>query len=856
MFAYDRQAICDPAQTPYYFDCLQSISDHRQSEDLQVKVATLQSQGMVSQRDLRAAYRFLDVNPGDTDDHIANKFSVRQSNSGSQAQEAGREALQKIGMARASQRLIRAAKQELETYEDALRWLDAQKDTDDSFIETLVTVKLGDNPSDADSEIAKKAISIIAKERKSSTLEALLAGETRSEESAMSADEALRHLNITDDFKSVDQAVWPTLFEVARADRPGPQTERAIAAIEKELSEFSSRPPELWPVGLTSHGNTCYLNSLLQYYFCIKPLREIVLDYGRYKLDTATHSAKAERVGGRILTPVEIQGGQRFGDDLKYLFERMIKDRQPHIKPEPDLVCRAFLPLDEYALLDSEARPETQNPKPNGDDTAMKDDGNSSDMNVAAQADAEETTQQSDASSVTLVGDEDVVMKDNDSPSTPPASPSQKPVNDQAEPSKPPPLPPRRFSTVKEDALLKAQRNARQQQDVAEVLENAMFRLRSGIVSRGMDDEANGAEQQDELRDIFEISIKVNTVQEDGSEKAGAVYEANSSIMTFVPTESTDVYAMLDKVFDLQDVATSEGNSKKAAYRTIEKAPPLLQISIPRNGDYDVRRGGASKSEELVILHDELYLDRYMADSDVMPLRRKCWGWRKHLRSLKEERVSLSKTVMEADGPTALAESAKFLNELGDISNELEDLGIEGIDVEPDLPSDLLSTAEQAQARINELQQRSDELQAKFNQVFADLKQVKYELAVVFIHRGGLSTGHYWPYIRDFKQNCWREYNDEKVTELSNDKFHEVTRRTGQWKDGTPTYAVYVRESDKTAYIDPVCRDPEPEKVIPEINFPSEPPREASEGSKAATVTEGGQGIWDEARQVPEAVAW
>lgn len=827
-FAYDRQAICDPGGTGYYFECIQAISEYRGTEQLQIKVATLQSQDLVSRRDVRAAYRFLNAKEEDSDEHIINAFSARQSSCGRQAQEENREALGKIGLARQSTRLIKASKQELETYEDALSWLGAERTVEDGFIVTMLTIKTEDSPSDA--EMARKAASIIAKERGgSSIIEDWLTGKTTSHE--MSADEALRHLNIGTDLKSFDEATLQAIFESARGDRPGTQTEEAIAAIQKALSTASaSRPPELWPVGLTSHGNTCYLNSLLQYYFSIKPLREIVLDYDKYKLNTTEHSRKAERVGQRIITNVEIKGGQKFADDLKHLFERMIKDRQPHVKPEQDLVCRAFLEPKDYALLTSEVRGEKQDAITNGVDMTMDIDGTTKESSGA------EDIQHSDASSTTLVGDaEDVSMKGNDPPPTPPRSPASKPTQIEgfeAEPSKPPPLPPRRFSTTKEQALLKAEQNARQQQDVTEVHDGAMFRLRSGMIAKGMDERG---EQQDQLRDIFEISLKENTVQEDGSEKTKV--EANSSITTDVPNETTDVYVLLDKVFDLQDIP----GTNKTTYKTIQTAPPLLQIAIPRIG-YD-SNSGAFKSEELVVLHDELYLDRYMDDDNgqVLPKRRTCWGWRKQLRAWKQERNDLSKTSIELDGPTALAETAAFVNELGNISNDLDDVGMGGIDVEPGLVDALESEAQRARARITELQQQIDELQAQFNLQFADLKNVKYELASVFIHRGGNSSGHYWIYIKDFEKDCWRKYNDETVTELGNAEFHELIR-TPSWGNGTPTYAVYVREGDKLAFVQPVCR--EPEEVV------------WTNGSAVKTVTEGGDSLWDNApRQVGD-VTW
>lgn len=146
-FCFDRQCICDPQRRPYYFECLQVITDSRtNSESLQLKVATMSSQDLVSRRDLSAAYRYLDIEQGDhvDEERIVNLFHSRQSDLGKQAQEEARQALYKIGVSRGSQRLINASKQTLETYDDALTWLGngVTKDTPDESLLAVVATKV------------------------------------------------------------------------------------------------------------------------------------------------------------------------------------------------------------------------------------------------------------------------------------------------------------------------------------------------------------------------------------------------------------------------------------------------------------------------------------------------------------------------------------------------------------------------------------------------------------------------------------------------------------------------------------------------------------------------------------------
>jgi len=79
-----------------------------------------------------------------------------------------------------------------------------------------------------------------------------------------------------------------------------------------------------------------------------------VTDYDQYKMDISKSQEKLERVGQRRVSTQEILGGKKFADELRHLFGRMVKDRGPAVKPEQDLVCRAFLDPRDFAELEAQ----------------------------------------------------------------------------------------------------------------------------------------------------------------------------------------------------------------------------------------------------------------------------------------------------------------------------------------------------------------------------------------------------------------------------------------------------------------------------------------------------------------------
>ncbi|TQV92222.1 ubiquitin hydrolase [Cordyceps javanica] len=631
------------------------------------------------------------------------------------------------------------------------------------------------------------------------------------------------------------------------------------------------------PVGLDNIGNTCYLNSLLQYLFTVKPVRDVVFDYEDLKLGLSEDAIEKRRIGGNKMQMDrgEAVVADAFAQELASLFETLQKSTKTATRPSQRLANAVLLST--HTLLNSEKTSDRHSSplppplpsRPPPESVAVSGDGSGDiEMNFANQGTVPLDTA-SLSSTKTLVEHEesssepsyeriekvpgpddntisstmeagngdDAVMVDDATVSTKPSENIQ--VERPAE--KPAPALDTKttdvemadvevIETVDQKVLNALERQKRSsgtdQQDVEEVMGSIINRLQAAIRPSSIDDKTGI--QLERLMETFFVTT-VNYTKKFHEDKYQHEVSFDRSITAFPAENGTcSLYDALGKNFDQQILE----ESKLSRYTTIRTLPPILHVLIQRT------QSNGSKNGNPVIIPETLYLDRFMdTDHDSPAFQRRVEDWitAKRIADIKADHAKLEanpsylRSLEHYTAPTPVAEGQA--EDQDDTPVEVETFDFDG-PVEDDflLISPSKPVTKEAVAPIPKvtgvyetyrqvMQMMEDEL-AQCEQTIAahndEMKEIPYRLHAVICHRGQLMSGHYWVWIRDFEDNVWRWYNDADVKE--NKDTEEVLRTLST--SGEPYFLCYVRDGDKDKYVDVPKREqpPPPEsEPVPEL---------------------------------------
>ncbi|KAK3689634.1 ubiquitin carboxyl-terminal hydrolase-like protein [Podospora appendiculata] len=604
---------------------------------------------------------------------------------------------------------------------------------------------------------------------------------------------------------------------------------RSSASLTSSPSVNAERSGMNNPVGLGNLRNTCYLNSILQYFYSVNAVRNLVLDSDKPPLEpTETsvqailhESGQAEAETGRAFV------GYEFTRELSILFRSLDSSRDSYVTPRQRLANAALLRPERLR-----SRPEetAQTAGPSNTDAPplppRVDEG--SELKITVDTVLEKSETASNVSSQTLVGqsEEDpsyvVVGRRAEKVEPVDIEMTEAPALDSAVESDAK----KSRSSVEELAVELDKPNVgSDQMDVDEVMGNAIDHLRAAFkIGRiGHTDPVPDPIEAAFFSTFIDNRKKINEPTWNRSTRSDRWVTAYPA-----KTGKRDLYEALGNSFDLEPLPPD-----LLSFTTIDRPAPNFHICIQRSD-------GVDKNVNPIVIPETLYLDRFMhandADSTLFNAQKRSWDIKTRLNEmLQPARGKLEGTELKGQAsflrdPPVTSNATTKMDTPG--HDEVDDFlvidrgtshdGHEDWDVIGEAAKEILdkyfidssplatigpTTEVKAPDSVNIRRPDIDEFWRQFeleqaierenlirerDLLFKDMKKIAYRLHAVICHVGTTArAGHYWVWIHDFKQDVWRRYNDTEVSVHPEEHvFQELNTK------GEPYYLAYVMAED------------------------------------------------------------
>lgn len=598
--------------------------------------------------------------------------------------------------------------------------------------------------------------------------------------------------------------------------------------------DTSLLPAQNWPAGLDNIGNTCYLNSLLQYYFCIKPLRELILTFNENNF-SANDYPETRKIGGRKVENMELQRSNQFVYQLRRLFQEMIYSNKRCVQPSKELAYLSFLPLSQPVNFKNQKKTdylgrttieenkqvqlaETKDNQSVGTEFVhgelegvlyqQSENGLSTDKDVTmTDGDDEINTEVKDIIDMdreveTGMEIETDVDESNKNYSMAVESPlsSRSMIEDEVETPD--------TSSSEDDVVgsspkilpilsdqIESTIEVGRQQDVTECIENVTYQIETALPPQLIDKDG---EQHDLIKQLFCGKTKQTITPLDKPDEPPRVsLERFFSLIINVSDHPKSIYDALDYYFNEDVVKLDEGLVKKSI--TILELPQILQFHVQRVL-FDREKLMAYKSIEPIPFSDKIFLDRYLDtdDEEILYKRNQVFEWKREILKLQQYKSDLLK--IDPETSVSLIDSLKITEKYLENKIILDD----SLSIELSTIQTINDEIRKLTSNLEDIDNRLNELNHLISIQFQDYKSIAYNIFAVFIHRGEASYGHYWVYIKDpHNNNIFRKYNDEIVTEVpASEIFNFLETNTA-----TPYYIVYIKEELESSYIEPLKRE-------------------------------------------------